>query len=132
MDYRGYCGYPPPLPPQRERRLKTIALAYVGLVVLTAVAVATYVLLQRLDRDALTVIAAVGCAGGIAMPGTILALAVLLRQRASAQATTLPMTPPQVVVIPPMQFSTPPTLPSHIPTLETVQPRHFTIVGGDE
>lgn len=129
--YCGYGGYPPgPLP--RERRLRAIALGYAGLVGVVAAGVATYVLLQRLDTAVLTVIATVGCAGGVALPGLILALAVLLRQRekANGQAATLPMTPPQVVVIPPMQFQPPPTLPpGPAVQVETVQPRRFTVVG---
>jgi dipeptidyl aminopeptidase/acylaminoacyl peptidase len=43
------------------------------------------------------------------------------------------MTPPQVVVIPPMQVQTPPLLPQGAPLtqVETVKPRHFTVVGED-
>lgn len=132
--YYGYgYGYPPPPPePRREKRLRIVALGYVALVGLVVAGVGAYVMLQRLDTAVLTVIATVGCAGGVALPGLILALAVLLRQRekANGQAATLPMTPPQVVVIPPMQFQPPPTLPPGPPVqVETVQPRRFTVVG---
>lgn len=111
-----------------------MGLAYVSLVGLVVVGVSTYVLLQRLDTDVLTVIATIGCAGGIAMPGTILALAVLLRQRerANGQAAAVPMTPPQVVVIPPMQFQPAPsalTGPGSTVQVETAMPRRFTVVG---
>lgn len=132
MNDYGYCGgYPGQS--TRERRLRAVALAYTGLVGLVAVGVGTYVMLQRLDTAALTVIAAVGCAGGVTLPSLILALAVLLRRERNGQAATLPMTPPQVVVIPPMQFQ-PPTaaLPGGSAVqIETIQPRRFIVVGED-
>lgn len=132
--YYGYgYGYPPPPPePRREKRLRIVGLVYVGLVGLVVAGVGAYVMLQRLDTAVLTVIATIGCAGGVALPGLILALAVLLRQRekSNGQAATLPMAPPQVVVIPPMQFQpTPLTLPGPAVQVETVQPRRFTVVG---
>jgi len=134
MTYYGY--YPPPPPPEanrREKKARYVALGYVGLVVLVVVGVAVYVMLQRLETDVLTAIATIGCASVITLANLTLALMAFLRARerqANGQASAL-MTPPQVVVIPPMQVQTPPLLPQGAPLtqVETVKPRHFTVVG---
>jgi arginine exporter protein ArgO len=132
-----YYGYYPPPPPEanrREKKLRVVALAYVGLVVLVVVGVATYVMLQRLETDVLTAIATIGCASVITLANLTLALMAFLRarDRQAGQASAM-MTPPQVVVIPPMQVQTPPLLPQGTPMaqVETVKPRHFTVVGED-
>ena len=131
-----YYGYYPPPPPEanrREKKLRVVALAYVGLVVLVVVGVATYVMLQRLETDVLTAIATIGCASVITLANLTLALMAFLRarDRQAGQASAM-MTPPQVVVIPPMQVQ-PPLLPQGAPLtqVETVKPRHFTVVGED-
>jgi hypothetical protein len=137
MTYYGY--YPPPPPAEanrREKKARYVALGYVGLVVLVAVGVATYVMLQRLETDVLTAIATIGCASVITLANLTLALMAFLRARdrqANGQASAAMMTPPQVVVIPPMQVQTPPLLPQGAPMaqVETVKPRHFTVVGED-
>jgi flagellar basal body-associated protein FliL len=137
MTYYGYYPPPPPEANRREKKLRVVALAYVGLVVLVAVGVAVYVMLQRLETDVLTAIATIGCASAITLANLTLALMAFLRARerqANGQASAL-MTPPQVVVIPPMQVQTPPLLPqgqgAPLTQVETVKPRHFTVVGED-
>jgi len=137
MTYYGY--YPPPPTAEanrREKKLRVVALAYVGLVVLVVAGVATYVMLQRLETDVLTAIATIGCASVITLANLTLALMAFLRARdrqANGQTSAAMMTPPQVVVIPPMQVQTPPLLPQGAPMaqVETVKPRHFTVVGED-
>jgi hypothetical protein len=136
MTYYGY--YPPPPSPEanrRERKARYVALGYVGLVILVAVGVAVYVMLQRLETDVLTAIATIGCASAITLANLTLALMAFLRARdrqVNGQASAAMMTPPQVVVIPPMQVQ-PPLLPPGAPVtqVETVKPRHFTVVGED-
>ena len=136
MTYYGY--YPPPPSPEanrRERKARYVALGYVGLVILVAVGVAVYVMLQRLETDVLTAIATIGCASAITLANLTLALMAFLRARdrqVNGQASAAMMTPPQVVVIPPMQVQ-PPLLPPGAPMtqVETVKPRHFTVVGED-
>ena len=136
MTYYGY--YPPPPSPEanrRERKARYVALGYVGLVILVAVGVAVYVMLQRLETDVLTAIATIGCASAITLANLTLALMAFLRARdrqVNGQASAAMMTPPQVVVIPPMQVQ--PTLPppgAPVTQVETVKPRHFTVVGED-
>jgi hypothetical protein len=136
MTYYGYYPPPPPEANRREKKLRVVALAYVGLVVLVVVGVAVYVMLQRLETDVLTAIATIGCASAITLANLTLALMAFLRARdrqANGQASAAMMTPPQVVVIPPMQVQTPPLLPQGAPLtqVETVKPRHFTVVGED-
>jgi hypothetical protein len=134
-----YYGYYPPPPTEanrREKKLRVVALGYVGLVGLVAVGVAVYVMLQRLETDVLTAIATIGCASAITLANLTLALMAFLRARerqANGQASAL-MTPPQVVVIPPMQVQTPPLLPQGAPAaqVEKVNPRHFVVVGEDD
>jgi hypothetical protein len=136
MTYYGY--YPPPPSPEanrRERKARYVALGYVGLVILVAVGVAVYVMLQRLETDVLTAIATIGCASAITLANLTLALMAFLRARdrqVNGQASAAMMTPPQVVVIPPMQVQ-PTLLPPGAPVtqVETVKPRHFTVVGED-
>jgi cytochrome c biogenesis factor len=87
--------------------------------VLVAVGVAVYVMLQRLETDVLTAIATIGCASVITLANLTLALMAFLRARerqANGQASGAMMTPPQVVVIPPMQVQTPPLLPQGAPS----------------
>jgi len=132
MTYYGYYPPPPPEANRREKKLRVVALAYVGLVVLVVAGVATYVMLQRLETDVLTAIATIGCASVITLANLTLALMAFLRarERQAGQASAM-MTPPQVVVIPPMQVQTPPLLPPGAPMaqVEKVNPRHFTVVG---
>jgi hypothetical protein len=137
MTYYGYYPPPPPEANRREKKLRVVALAYVGLVVLVVVGVAVYVMLQRLETDVLTAIATIGCASVITLANLTLALMAFLRARerqANGQASGALMTPPQVVVIPPMQVQTPPLLPQGAPAaqVETVKPRHFVVVGEDD
>jgi hypothetical protein len=137
MTYYGYYPPPPPEANRREKKLRVVALAYVGLVVLVVVGVATYVMLQRLETDVLTAIATIGCASVITLANLTLALMAFLRARerqANGQASGALMTPPQVVVIPPMQVQTPPLLPQGAPAaqVEKVTPRHFVVVGEDD
>jgi hypothetical protein len=133
MTYYGYYPPPPPEANRREKKLRVVALAYVGLVGLVAVGVAVYVMLQRLETDVLTAIATIGCASAITLANLTLALIAFLRARdrqANGQASAAMMTPPQVVVIPPMQVQTPPLPPgAPMAQVETVKPRHFTVVG---
>ena len=136
MTYYGYYPPPPPETNWREKKLRVVALAYAGLIVLVAVGVAVYVMLQRLETDVLTAIATIGCASAITLANLTLALMAFLRARerqANGQASAL-MTPPQVVVIPPMQVQTPPLLPQGAPAaqVEKVNPRHFVVVGEDD
>jgi hypothetical protein len=137
MTYYGYYPPPPPEANRREKKARYVALGYVGLVVLVAVGVAVYVMLQRLETDVLTAIATIGCASVITLANLTLALMAFLRARdrqANGQASAAMMTPPQVVVIPPMQVQTPPLLPQGAPAaqVEKVNPRHFVVVGEDD
>ncbi|HIQ01897.1 MAG TPA: hypothetical protein EYH30_07175 [Anaerolineales bacterium] len=64
---------------------------------------AVYVLLNRLSDEVLTVIATVGCAAGVSLPGLLLALTVLLR-RAEESGRRAVQQQPQVmppIVLPP-------------------------------
>jgi hypothetical protein len=136
MTYYGYYPPPPTEANRREKKARYVALGYVGLVVLVVVGVAIYVMLQRLETDVLTAIATIGCASVITLANLTLALMAFLRARdrqANGQASAALMTPPQVVVIPPMQVQTPSLLPqgqgAPMTQVETVKPRHFTVVG---
>lgn len=129
-----YWYTPQPQPSSKSflDRKRWIAWAYVGLVALVIVGVATYILLNRLDDQILTVIATVGCAGGVALPGTLLALVVLLRQnerRAREQAAP-PMMP--AIIVPPVTMPYPQypqtATPAGLLSPQT-SPREFIVVG---
>lgn len=109
---------------------------FVALLTIVAVGVAVYVLLNRLSDEVLTVIATVGCAGGISLPALVVALAVLLRSRDDATRRPQTMTiPPQIMVVPPMQLPQlqPPSRIEPGPQIESVSaPRHFVIVGEED
>ncbi len=127
-----------------QRRSSTVKqklnrlLAFLGLCVIIAVAVATYVLLNRLSDQVLTVIATIGCAAGVALPGTLLAVMVLLnrvqadaRRRAETQTQRPQVTQP--MIIPPVQF--PPQLREQErppATWEQAPQRRRFVVVGDE
>jgi hypothetical protein len=115
------------------------ALALLGLMLAVAVGVAVNHALTRISDQVLTVILTIGCAAGLGLPATLLALVVLVRRaengdghrQRQAQVMT---TPPQVVVIPPMQIppqqaQLPPYQGSSPATWEQVPARHFTVVG---
>jgi len=127
--------YPPPAPApsKRSQKLQTIGAA-VGLILVVIVAVAVYVMLNRLDDTVLTVIATIGCAAGVSIPGLLLATVALIKRAENGNGKTAQpaMTQPTIMVVPPMQFPqltqqtatpTPATWES-IPTA-----RHYTIVG---
>ena len=66
--------YPPYYvePQPRKTRPKLQALAvYLGAVLVVAVGVAVYVLLDRLSDEVLTVVATIGCAAGVSLPGLL-------------------------------------------------------------
>ncbi len=140
-----YPGYGYPLPPQAPQERKKswkpwVALGYIVFIIAAAVGALVYQALERLSDQVLTVIATVACAGGVALPGVILSLAVLLRWRENGKAqaqVTAAMTPPQVVVIPPIPMVQPPA--NLLPpggnggaVVEQVPaPRRFTVLGDD-
>ena len=127
--------YPPPQPAPPKRHRWRAPLIYLALVALVAVGVSVYVLLQRLSDEVLTVIATIGCAAGVALPAVLVALVVLTRRaedNGRTQARAPAMTPPQVMVIPPMQVQQLPQVQQAPPaaTWETVPAaRHFVVVG---
>lgn len=128
---------PPPTPPRRRRGRGLVY--FLILVAVVAVGVTTYVLVNRLSDDVLTVIATIGCAAGVALPGLLLGLVILLRRaegngKQQAQQQQPMMTQPQLMVIPPMAI--PPQQTGQPPATwdTTPGPRHFTVVGeqGDD
>ncbi len=138
--YPGYgYPYPPQAPQERKKSWKLwVGLGYIGFLVAIVAGALVYQALERLSDQVLTVITTVACAGGVALPGVILSLAVLLRWRENgkaAQAQVATMAPPQVVVIPPVPMVQPPAnlLPpgtgSGIVVEQVPAPRRFTVVG---
>lgn len=89
-------------------------------------AVATYVPLNRLSDEVLMVIATIACAAGVALPGLLVALAVLVRRAESGgqrQQQAPVMTQPAFMVVPPMQIPPPPP---------AAGPRRFVVVGKED
>lgn len=129
--------YPPPSPAPRHPLTRWRGpLLFLATLALVAVGVAVYVFLTRLSNDVLVVIATIGCAAGVALPGTLLALVVLLRRaetgnarREQYPATPIPATtPPTIMVVPPMALPSPQA--TTYPTWDAVTtPRRFTVVG---
>lgn len=131
--------YEDPYRPQRRRRKRGLAglAAIGGLILLTAVGVAVYVLLNRLSDEVLAVLATVGCAAGVSLPTLMVAVIVLLRRaengagkQATPQYTT---TPPQIMVMPPMQLPNYPAAQQQMPATweERSRPRHYVVVGDE-
>ena len=138
----------PPEPPRRcklDRRLIG-ALVLLGVLLAVAVGVAVDHALTRISDQVLTVILTIGCAAGVALPALLLALVVLVRRAESGgqrTRTAAPvMTPPQVMVIPPMAVQPQPQLPLYAAqapgyaggppaTWEQAPARHFTVVGDE-
>jgi hypothetical protein len=88
--------YPPPQPVPRRCNRWRGPLAFLGAMVLVAVAVGTHVMLNRLSDEVLTIIATIGCAGAMALPGLLVALVVLVRRAESSgqrNAQPIPATP---------------------------------------
>jgi len=116
-------------------------LIFLLAVTLAAVAAAVYVLLDRLSNEVLTVIATIGCAAGVSLPGLLLAVFVLVKRAESDGSRKREVQPPQmtqpmITVIPPMalpQLPQPqqPTAPPPA-TWEHQPARHFTVVGEGE
>jgi hypothetical protein len=125
--------HPPPQPVPRRRNRWRGPLAFLGAAALVAVAVATYVMLNRLSDEVLTIIATIGCAGAMALPGLLVALVVLVRRaESSGQRNAQPhVTPP--VILPPTvlqpqqlpQYQQPPPATWE----QTPGPRRFVVVG---
>ena len=128
-------GYPTPPPQAKPKRSR----GWLGPLVLLAVpvlGVGTYVMLQRLSNDVLTVVATIACASGVSLPGLLVAVAVLLRRaenngrenRATPQPT---MTQPVMMMVPPMALPQQHQMYPQAQTLWEQQPtaRRFTIVG---
>lgn len=132
-------GYEDPYRPQRRRRKRgLVGLAViVGLILLTAVGVAVYVLLNRLSDEILAVLATVACAAGVSLPTLMVAMIILLRRaeggggrQSTPQYTT---TPPQITVVPPMQLPNYPAPQQQMPATweERERPRHYVVVGDE-
>lgn len=129
-------GYPYPTPSPRDHSRPSrrwVAWAYVGGIFLVVIGVATHVLLNRLDSDILTVIATIGCAAGVALPGLILSLVVLLRRENRNSVQYPATTQPTLLVVPPMALPPPqatPTYQGQPPAAHwEAPPRRFTVVG---
>lgn len=138
--------------PQQQPQRSTLsrfrnAAYFLALLALTVAGVTVYVLLERLSNEILTIIATIGCAAGVAMPGLLLSMIVLLKRtennhrqemRQQPQQQMQPrMTQPMITVTPAMMLPQSPTMmqpqQQQPATWETVQtPRHFTVVGGGE
>lgn len=129
-----YPGYPPPVP--NKRRHLSAPLAILGLAAAAIVGVTAYVLLMRLSTEVLTVIATVGCASGVTLPGLLLALVVLTKRAESSARQTAsqpPMTQPQMLIIPPMALPQQQTWPGPAPdVVQRPAPREFIVVGERE
>jgi ABC-type dipeptide/oligopeptide/nickel transport system permease component len=128
---------PRPRRVRRKRGLTGLAVI-VGLILVTAVGVAVYVLLNRLSDEVLAVLATVGCAAGVSLPTLVVAGIVLLRRaengagkQAAQQYTT---TPPQIMVMPPMQLPNYPAAQQQTPATweRRSRPRHYVVMGDDD
>ncbi|MFW6116387.1 MAG: hypothetical protein ACOC6F_01550 [bacterium] len=117
----------------RLRRL----LSFLGACAVVAVGVAVYVLLNRLDDQVLTVIATIGCAAGVAMPGTLLAIVLLIRRaqdserreaRTKQSQTAQPMILP-LTLLQPQQLSPQGQVPAT--WVQAPRQRRFVIVGDE-
>lgn len=130
-----YAEPPPPARSKRSQKLQALAVC-AGLLVLVITGVTVNVMLQRLDDTVLTVIATIGCAAGVSLPGLLLATLLLIRRAENGngnKSTPATMTQPTIMVVPPMtlpqlqqQSQQPPPAATweHIP----IQ-RHYTVVG---
>jgi hypothetical protein len=101
------------------------------------VGVAVYVLLNRLDDQVLTVIATIGCAAGVAMPGTLLTIVVLVRRaqdsgrreaRTKQPQTTQPMMLP-LTLLQPQQLSPQQQVPAT--WMQAPRQRRFVVIGDE-
>lgn len=135
----GYGYFVPgkaPTPPTPRRKGRGW-MAMRGAVAAVVAAVATYVMLQRLDDQVLTIIATIGCAGGIALPGLLVALVVLVRRaEGNGRREVAPQQPqmmqPTIMFIPPMAMPQYPQVQGPQPAVWDSRPveRRFTVVGG--
>lgn len=104
-------------------------------ILLVALASAVYVLLNRLSDEVLAILATVGCAAGVALPTSLVALAVILRRESKPAERPVQqpqMTQPVLMMVPPMQMQLPQTQPPATPATMVHQPaREFTILGDE-
>ena len=110
-------------------------VAYLAAMSFVVVGVLVYVLLERLPTEVLSIIATLGCAAGVTVPTTLVALSVLLRR---AQASAVPpepqqpqMTRPVVMTVPPMMIQQP-QAPPRVVVEDVPRERRFQVVGGEE
>lgn len=131
--------YEDPYQPQRRRRKRGLTgLAVIGVLILvTVIGVTVNTMLNRLSDEVLAVLATVGCAAGVSLPTLVVAGIILLRRvengsgkQAAQQYTT---TPPQIMVMPPMQLPTYPAVQQQTPATweERNRSRHFVVVGDE-
>jgi len=116
---------------QRWWRAPAIVLAAILLV---ALASAVYVLLNRLSDEVLTIIATIGCAAGVALPTSLVALAVILRREskpADRPVQQPQMTQPVLMMVPPMQMQLPQVHQAPEATMVHQSARQFTILGDE-
>jgi hypothetical protein len=125
--------YHPPPPRAKPKRWRGL-LYFLGAAGLVVVAVTTYVLLNRLSDAVLTVIATIGCAAGVALPGLMFGLVVLLRRAESnGQRNAQPQVMPPVILPPtvlqPQQLSQYQPPPPAATWEQAPGPRRFVVVG---
>lgn len=111
---------------------------------LVAIGVFTDMTLRKLSQESLTLLAGVGCAGGVGLsvglPLAALAAVVLLRRERESerpqQAYATPtMTPPQILVVPPMALppgSQADQYPPPFAGRNGRPPRQFSVIGEDD
>jgi len=126
-----------PTPPAPRKRKVGAVEMVAALAVLVVIGVSTYVMLNRLSEQVLTIIATIGCAAGVAVPGVLVALLVMVkRAEGSGRREVVPqqqpqMTQPMIMMVPPMAM---PQMQGPQPAVWDSRPveRRFTVVGGGD
>jgi hypothetical protein len=119
-----------------ETRLNRF-LGFLSVCAVVAVGVAVYVLLYRLDDQVLTVIATVGCAAGVAMPGTLVTIVLLIRRAQDSGRREVRAEQPQMTqpVILPLTIMQPQQLPPQerppATWVKAPRERRFVVVGDE-
>lgn len=121
--------------PVRSNRWWRAPAIVLAVILLVALASAVYVLLNRLSDEVLAILATVGCAAGVALPTSLVALAVILRRESKpAERPAQPqMTQPIMMMVPPMQMQLPQAQ-QPVPEAAFASPppvREFTILGDE-